>query len=127
MSAIFVQSARNCHIHPDVAAQRRADRLAMATSEQMETALAYLSVIDCEAFEIAFTAVADASGDHAGDDEPFPVCRRCGSTVGIFPDQVLDWQHYTGEGATTGAQVTYEPGHQAEVIWLLPDEDLETL
>ena len=127
MSTIIVQSPRNRHIHPDVAAQRRADRLAMATPEQMETALAYLSVIDCEAFEIAFTAVADASDDHAGDDEPFPVCRRCGSTVGIFPDQDLDWRHYTGEGAASGAQVTYDPGHQAEVIWLLPDEDLETL
>ena len=55
------------------------------------------------------------------------MCRRCGSTVGIFPDQDLDWRHYTGEGATSGAQVTYDPGHQAEVIWLLSDEDLETL
>jgi hypothetical protein len=96
----------------------------MATPEQMETALAYLSVIDCEAFEIAFTAVAD---DHAGDDEPFPVCRRCGSAVGIFPDQDLDWQHFTGDATASGSQDTYDPGHQAQVVWLLPDEDPETL
>lgn len=124
MSNIIVQSARNRHIHPDVAVQRRADRLAMATPEQMEAALAYLSVIDCEAFEIAFTAVAD---DHAGDDDPFPVCRRCGSPVGIFPDQDLAWQHFTGDATASGTHATYDPGHQAEVIWLLPDEDLGTL
>lgn len=127
MSTIIVQSPRNPRIHPDDAAQRRADRLAMATPEQMEMALAYLSVIDCEAFEIAFTAVGHAPDDHAEGDEPFPVCRRCGSQVGIFPDQDLDWQHFTGDGAASGAQQTYNPGHQAEVIWLLPNEDLETL
>jgi hypothetical protein len=86
-----------------------------------------LSVVDCEAFEIAFTAVADASDDHGGDDEPFPVCRRCGSAVGIFPDQDLDWQHYTGDATTSGFQDTYDPGHRAEVFWLLPDEDPETV
>ena len=84
-------------------------------------------MIDCEAFEIAFTAVASAADDHDGDGEPFPVCRRCGSAVGIFPDQDLDWRHFTGDGTTTGPQDTYDPGHLAEVIWLLADEDPETL
>ena len=126
MSPIIVQSRQNRHIHLDVAARRRAGRLAMATPEQMETALAYLSVIDCEAFEIAFTAVGPAADDHDGDGEPFSVCRRCGSPVGIFPDQDFDWQHFTGDGTTSGTQDTYDPGHPAEVIWLLPGEDPET-
>jgi hypothetical protein len=127
MSTIIAQPRQNPHIHPDVAARQRADRLAMATPEQMETALAYLSVIDCEAFEIAFTAIAPATDDHAGVDEPFPVCRRCGSAVGIFPDQELDWQHFTGDATTSGTQNTYDPGHLPEVFWLLPDEDPETI
>ena len=114
MSTIIVQTRQNRHIHPDVAARRRADRLAKAPPEQMETALAYLSVIDCEAFEIAFTAIAPAADDPAGDDEPSPVCRRCGSAVGIFPDQGLDWQHFTGDATTSGTQDTYDPGHPAE-------------
>jgi hypothetical protein len=127
MSTIIVQSNGHPHVHPDVAARRRGDRLAAATPEQMETALAYLSVIDPEAFEIAFTAIGPVADDHAGDDEPFPVCRQCGSPVGIFPDQDLDWQHFTGDGSASGTQETYNPGHLPEVIWLLPDEDPETL
>jgi hypothetical protein len=123
MPTIITHPAGEAHPDRDAAARNRADRLAKATPEQMEIALAYLSVIDCEAFEIAFTAVAAASDDDPGDDEPFPVCRRCGSAVGIFPDQGLDWQHYTGDGITSGAQETYDPGHQPEVIWLLPNED----
>jgi hypothetical protein len=68
-------SITNRHIHPDVAARRLADRLAKAKPEQMETALAYLS---------------------------------------------LDWQHFTGDGITSGTEDTYDRGHPAEVIWLLP-------
>lgn len=44
-----------------------ADRLAKATPEQIQTALAYVSVIDPEAFEIAFTAVT-AARDEAPED-----------------------------------------------------------
>ena len=42
----------------DAAARHRADRLAKATTDQIQAALAYLSMIDPEAFEIAFTAVS---------------------------------------------------------------------
>jgi hypothetical protein len=69
----------------DASARERADRLARATTDQMEAALALLSMLDSEAFEIAFTAIPIASND--GDDEPIPVCRLCGGLVGIFPDQ----------------------------------------
>jgi hypothetical protein len=62
MQSIIVPSGNDAHANPDQAARQRTDRLAKATPEQIETALAYLSVIDPEAFEIAFTAV------HAADD-----------------------------------------------------------
>ena len=91
----------------DASASKRAGRLAKATTDQMEAALALLSMLDPEAFEIAFTAVPIASdGD---DDEPIPVCRECGGLVGIFPDHGLRWQHFRGDGTTSGAQQIYEP------------------
>src|SRR5271170_4958464 len=59
MSTIITQFGQ--HAHPDphrgpAAARRRQDRLASATVDDMESALAFLSMIDPEAFEIAFTA-----------------------------------------------------------------------
>jgi hypothetical protein len=88
VSTIIAQPGRQAH--PDVAARQRRDRLARASVEDMESALAFLSMIDPEAFEIAFTAVAqradqvpeDASTPE--DEEPIPVCRECGALVGIF-------------------------------------------
>ena len=41
----------------DASASKRADRLARDTTNQMEAALALLSMLDPEAFEIAFAAV----------------------------------------------------------------------
>lgn len=133
MSSMMTQPGSNAHASLDGACEgldassrRRADRLARATVNQMEAALALLSMLDPEAFEIAFTAVPPAPhGD--GDDEPIPVCRQCGGLVGIFPDFSLDWQHFRGDAITPGAQQIYEPGHAAEVIWILPDEDPDDL
>ena len=123
MSTIIVQPGRPGHPepHPDTAARQRQDRLARATAEDMETALAFLSMIDPEAFEIAFTAAAA----RAEDDEPIPVCRECGALVGIFLAHGLRWQHFRGAAATSGDQEIYHPGHPAEVTWLLPGEDPE--
>lgn len=119
MSSMMTQSGPNAHANLDGAcagldafARERADRLARATADQMEAALALLSMIDPEAFEIAFTAVPIAPGD---DDEPVPVCRQCGGLVGIFPDRGLHWQHFRGDGTTSGAQQVYDPGHAPEV------------
>jgi len=89
--------------NPDQAARQRADRLAKATPEQTEKALAYLSMIDPEAFEIAFTAVTTADDETPDEEEPVPVCRRCGAMVAIFPDRGLRWRHFRGTDATSGA------------------------
>lgn len=131
MSSMMTQSGPNAHADLDGAwavldasARGRADRLARATADQMEAALALLSMLDPEAFEIAITAVPLASDD---DDEPIPVCRECGGLVGIFPDRGLHWQHFRGDGITSGAQQTYEQGHAPKVTWILPDEDPDEL
>jgi|SRR5215469_3737473 len=99
----------------------RAGALARATAAQMETALSLLSMLDPEAFEIAFTAVPPTlDGD---DEEPLSVCRQCGGLVGIFPDRGLRWLHFRGDATTSGAQQVYDPGHAAEASWILPDEE----
>jgi hypothetical protein len=124
MSSIITQSGAWASL--DASARKRAGRLERATADQMQAALALLSVLDPEAFEIAFTAVPIASDDGDGD-EPIPVCRECGGLVGIFPDQGLRWQHFRGDGTTSGAQQTYEPGHDPAVTWILPGEDPDDL
>ena len=132
MAPMITQSGPDAYANPDDAlagldasARERADRLARATAGQMQAALALLSMLDPEAFEIAFTAVPIASND--SDDEPVPVCRECGGLAGIFPDHGLGWRHFRGDGATSGAQEIYDPGHAAQVTWILADEGLEEL
>jgi hypothetical protein len=124
MSTIFAQPAREAHPDRDAAALKRADRLAKATTDQMQAALAYLSMIDDEAFEIAFAAVAQ-SPDDPEDDEPIPLCAACGAPVGIFPEVTLSWRHFRGAATASGSHETYDPGHAAEVAWYLPDEAAE--
>jgi len=131
MSPIITQFGPNAYANLDGAragldasARKRADRLARATTGQMEAALALLSMLDPEAFEIAFTAVPIACD---GDDEPIPVCRECGGLVGIFPDHGLRWQHFRGDGTTSGAQQIYEPGHDSAATWILAGEDPDDL
>jgi hypothetical protein len=139
MSTIIAQPGRQAHPEqhpdpdPDAAARQRRDRLARATAEDLESALAFLSMIDPEAFEIALTAAAPpAAGPSPEDaappeDEPLPVCRHCGAPVGIFLAHGLRWQHFRGDAATTGHQEIYHSGHQAQATWLLPGEDPEDL
>jgi hypothetical protein len=123
MYSMITHPDQSVHASPDVAARQRADRLAKATIEEMQDALAFLSVIDAEAFNIAFTAVTLAASDLHEDDEPVPVCRACDSVVGIFPEHGLAWQHYRGDGIASGSQQIFDPGHAPQVIWCLPDED----
>jgi hypothetical protein len=125
MSTIIAQPGRPAH--PDAAARRRRDRLARTTAGDMEAALAFLSMIDPEAFEIALTAATPPADQIPEDEEPLPVCRQCGAPVGIFLARGLRWQHFHGDNATTGDQEIYDPGHPAEVTWLLPGEDPEEL
>ncbi len=123
MKTIITQTGPDAHQDPDAAARKRADRLARATTEQMEAALAFLSMIDPEAFEIALTAGTPAAGRIHEDKEAIPVCRHCAGLIGIFLSHGLQWQHFRGDGVTSGAQEIYDPGHAAEVAWITPDED----
>jgi hypothetical protein len=128
MSTIITQASREAHPDLDAAARHRADRLAKATNDQIQAALAYLSMIDPEAFEIALTAVApaapdEAAPDEAEDEEPIPLCATCDAPVGIFPELVLNWRHFRGDANASGRHHTYDRGHSPEVAWYLPDED----
>jgi hypothetical protein len=107
-----------------VAARQRAERLAKATAEQLQDALAYLSVIDPDAFEIAFSAVP-APADAHDDEEPEPLCRICGAPVGIFREHDLGWVHYRGDSAAAGTHEIHDPGHPADPAWFLLDEAAE--
>jgi hypothetical protein len=126
MSTMITHPAREAHPRLEAAARKRADRLAKATNDQIQAALAYLSMIDPEAFEIAMTVVSP-DGDLEDDEEPIPLCGTCGATVGIFPELTLNWRHFRGDAAASGAHQIYDPGHTPEVAWYLPDEDPEDL
>jgi hypothetical protein len=121
---IITQPAQEAHPDRDAAARERADRLARATTDQMQVALAYLSTIDSEDFEIAFAAVAQAPDDPE-DEEPIPLCATCGAPVGIFPEVTLSWRHFRGATTASGIHQTYDPGHASEVAWYLPGETAE--
>ena len=125
MSTIIAHPSPEAHPDRDAAARIRAERLAKATTDQMQGALAYLSMIDDEAFEIAMTAVTNDPADAPEDEEPIPLCATCGSPIGIFPDISINWRHYSGSSAASGTQETYDPGHAAEVAWYLEHEAAE--
>ena len=57
MSTIMPFPVREAHPDLDAEARKRTDRLNRATTQEMQTALAFLSMIDPGAFEIAFQAV----------------------------------------------------------------------
>jgi hypothetical protein len=82
------------------------------------------TVIDPEAFEIAFTAAARAS-DESEDEAPVPLCAACGAPVGIFPEVILNWRHFRGAATASGTHETYDPGHASEVAWYLEGEAAE--
>lgn len=124
MQTIITRPAQAAHASPDTLARQRADRLARATTDQMEAALAYLSMIDPEAFGIAFSAVTPAD-DQPEDDEPIPLCGACQAPIALFLDRGLEWLHFRGDAATTGAHEIYDPGHLAKVAWYLPGETPE--
>jgi hypothetical protein len=49
------------------------------------------------------------------DEEPAPVCGRCGADIGIFIKFGLDWRHYV---ATTFDDIElFDPGHAPVVAW----------
>ena len=115
MSTMIAQPGRYPHPpgepHPDALARQRRDRLARAAAQDMESALAFLSIIDPEAFEIALSAATPRADELPEEEEPLPVCRHCRAPVAIFPDHGLRWQHFHGDTATSGTQEIYDPGH----------------
>ncbi|MGH3253521.1 MAG: hypothetical protein ACRDOI_45925 [Trebonia sp.] len=126
MQLIITQPAPVAHANTDAAARLRADRLAKATVAQMQGALAFLSMIDPEAFDIAFTGVSCAAAEAGQDPEAEPLCRTCAAPVAIFPELSPEWQHYCGERAVTGRHQVYDPGHTPLVAWYdlndMPDD-----
>jgi len=62
--------------------------------------------------------VPDPDADDIPDDDPAPVCARCGGNLGIFLKFGLDWRHYRGEGLDN--LELYDPGHAPEVTWRAP-------
>jgi hypothetical protein len=93
MSTIIPLPAREAHLDRDAAARNRMDRLNRATTQEMHAALAFLNMIDADAFEIAFQAVPP-NRDDLPDADPEPLCGRCGHPVALFPDQGMTWHHY---------------------------------
>jgi hypothetical protein len=83
----------------------------------MQTALAFLSMLDPDAFDIAFTAVPDSAAETGEDDQAEPLCTTCGTSVAIFPDLGPQWRHYRGDRAATGHHEVYDPGHAPEAAW----------
>jgi hypothetical protein len=122
MTTLIAEPTQERHAIQGTNNRQRADRLARATSEQMEAALAFLSVMDPEAFDLVFSAVVPDVDDLPEDDEAEPLCRTCGAPAGIFPEYGLEWVHYRGDGITAGGQQIFDPGHSPEVVWYLPGE-----
>ena len=122
MPTIIPLPAREAHPDLDAEARARTDRLNGATQEEMRAALAFLSVIDDEAFAIAFGAVRPDPDALAEYGEPEPLCGRCGSPVALFPDQGLRWYHYRLPAGPGGEPEITDKGHEPWVEWYSPDD-----
>jgi hypothetical protein len=122
MSTIFPLPAREAHPDLDAEARKRADRLNRATAQEMQAALAFLSMIDPVAFEIAFQAVPTSQDALPDAGDPEPLCRRCGSPAALFPDQGMTWHHYRAAASAPGEPQIIDKDHEPHVGWYLPDE-----
>jgi|SRR5580693_4249435 hypothetical protein len=120
MSTIIHLPVREAHPDRDTEARKRADRLNRAITEEMQAALAFLSMIDPDAFDVAFQAVPPNLDDLPDVDGPEPFCGRCG--VAIFPGQGETWQHYRGMAVISSKPKIAGTAHEPEVEWYLPDE-----
>jgi hypothetical protein len=98
------------------------DRLDRATTGEMQAALAFLSMIDPDAFEIAFQAVLLNQDILSDLDDPEPLCVRCGGPVAFFPDHEMVWHHYRGAPDMSGTLEIVDKGHEPQVEWYLPEE-----
>lgn len=122
MSAIIPLPVREAHPDRDAEARARMDRLNRASARQMQAALAFLSMIDPEAFEIALQAVPPDRDALDELEDPEPVCGRCGGPVALFPDHGMTWHHYRNAAGMPGEPQITDAGHEPQVQWYLPDE-----
>lgn len=122
MSTIMPFPAREAHPDLDAEARKRTDRLNRATTQQMQAALAFLSMIDPGAFEIAFQAVPASQDALPDDGDPEPFCGPCGSPAAFFPDQGMTWHHCRDTASTSGEPQIIDKDHEPQVEWYLPDE-----
>ena len=122
MPTIIPLPARQAHPDRDAEARRRTDRLNRATTGEMQAALAFLSMIDPDAFEIAFQAVPPSPDALPDDEDPVPVCGRCGNPVALFPDHDMTWHHYQAPDDKPGEPEIIDNGHQPQVEWYHPDD-----
>ena len=103
-------------------------RLSGLSHQQLTDRLAWLSwyqpgiftaVMDYMEFTDALAADTDPTSpdvdnfDH--DEEPAPVCGRCGADIGIFIKFGLDWRHY--QATTLDDIVLFDPGHAPVLAW----------
>jgi hypothetical protein len=103
-------------------------RLRGLSHQQLTDRLAWLSWYQPGIFTavmdyMEFTDVIAADTDPTGPDvdnldlneEPAPICSRCGADVGIFIKFGLDWRHYV---ATTLEDIElFDPGHAPVLAW----------
>jgi hypothetical protein len=122
MSTIMPFPVREAHPDLDAEARKRTDRLNRATTQEMQTALAFLSIIDPGAFEIAFQAVPASQDALPDEGDPEPLCRRCGGPAAFFPDQGMTWHHCRDTGDATSEPHVIDKDHEPQVEWYLPDE-----
>ena len=120
MSPIIAQTA---HPSPD-AARKRADRLAKASPDQIEAALAYLSMIDPEAFEIALTVVAPTP-TRLRTTSPSRCAAPAAPRSPSSPNSPLTGVTSVATPPPPVPIETYDADHAAEVAWYLPQEAAE--
>jgi hypothetical protein len=108
---------RQAHPDRDAEARSRSDRLNRATTAEMQAALAFLSMIDPDAFEIAFQAVPLNPDALPDEEDPVPLCTRCGSPVALFPDRDMTWHHHQAAAGMPGEPEVVDKGHEPQVEW----------
>ena len=124
MRSIIAEDAQSALPIPAQGHHPRLDRIAAASSEQLSTALTFMSVFDPDAFDHAMDVAESADENPGATGEAEPVCAICSASIGIFLERGLNWLHYAGDGTTAGGQYIYDPGHTPVVTWLL-SEDLQ--
>lgn len=122
MRTIIPLPGRVAYPDLDAEARQRSERLSRATAQEMATALAFLSAIDPDGFEIAFEAVHPDPDTLPELGEPEPICGHCGSPVALFPDQGMAWAHYRIPAGTRGEPEIIDKGHEPRVEWYPPDD-----